>query len=291
MNVRTISLAVLACLSLLLASCGGSPSPAPQTPDYSAIQGNWRIVGQHSFPSFPTSTTYIGLTLVVSGSTINARGQITVPCSQSSSAVGFPFLAIGQIASDGTFLLALPSPSPINGIQVTIQGAIPAVGASTWKGTYSVSGTASTFNVNPCTIDQNNNFTATAYPQFRGTYSGTLINIGPGTGISVVLQVSQGAPTFAHRGPQGAVNEVYIPLSGNITVTAPICSVSAPLNPGSFLVADTALMQFSASDGSTLILGSSFSDPTETTLYPVSLFVTSGQCGGIEGIGTLTLQP
>jgi len=268
----------------LLASCGGSPTPVQQAPNYAALQGNWYLFGQNSFASGDsTSASYIGLAIGVSGNTIYASGDASVNCSQPGSGIGGGISAIGEIAADGTFTLTDTS-NTLNSIQYTIRGTVPLNGSATWQGTYSLFNSASTIG---CTFNQSGEFTATAYAAFRGNYTGTLA--GPHNGGPVVFQVSQGEPSFSFVGPFNS--PVFsIPLSGTITVSGSPCFTSGTFTNTGSISGDSFNISISMNDGSTLRAFGWLADPSEGALKFEGT-IENGLCSQQSLGGTLYLQP
>ena len=269
---------------------------APQTPYYAALQGNWLVTGQSDSPGFPTPSqiNYIGLTIVMKGNTVEARGKVFSFCAEGRGGGGFPILASSPIAPDGSFSLSAPGPISLGSIQISIQGLAPANGATSWSGTYSIFGNVSILNI-PCTFNSGGSFTATSYPTFQGNFAGTLTASNTGSGprpaFSVTLQASEGAPMFGLPGTQGTVEEVYMPLKGTVTVSGASCSITGTLDSTSIGFADEIDAHVPMSDGSTLILDGIFSDPTESILFPVILSDTNSQCVSSSAQGSLALQP
>lgn len=289
MQLRKLILSLVPILSLLIVSCGGHSTSAPQTPDYSALDGNWRLLGQSSSPVFPPQDNYyIGVAIDVVGNTIYARGEVFASCSQGSSSIGSSISATSPIAADGSFLLT-DSMFPLNTLQYTIRGNVPPSGASTWQGSYTLFNSLSSTG---CTISESGTFSATAYVPFHGTYTGTLNELGSGTGMSVAFQVAQGAPTVAYVGPQN-LPDMYIPLTGAVTVTGSPCFTSGAIVNGtdSLLFGDSFLVWVSMNDRYTLQLSGKFANPSEATLQPFVGLVQNGQCANTIFNGKLTLQP
>ncbi|HKN21549.1 MAG TPA: hypothetical protein VJX73_09035 [Terracidiphilus sp.] len=174
------------------------------------------------------------------------------------------------------------SAEPIDSIQYTITGKLPAPGASTWQGTYTIVNSPSS----TCVFNFSGSFTATAYPTLNGTYAGTIDGSGLGSGISITLKVSQDEQTL-EQSMNGAVT--YIPLSGTITVTGSSCFTSGTIVNGqvSQIDADTFMMWASMNDGSTMEIHGWVSDQTEATLTPVDVVIKNGACANAFGSGTL----
>ena len=284
MNVRALSRTILPILCVCTTAC--SASFINQGTNQRVVGSNWRLIGSGSAPGAQPSNPYIGLAIGVSGNTLYAAGADFVPCSQGSSAIGESIGGSTQIASDGSFdlnNLAIPQ----NSIQYSIHGKVPQAGSSSWQGTYTLTSPAN----NSCVFSDSGSFTATAYPPFQGTYAGKVDGQGLGSGVSLTLDVSQGAPILSPTGPH-AVASFRLPLTGTISVSGSTCFTSGTFESksNSAVMGDQFMIAASMSDGSTAEIRGWFSDQTEKTLQPFTIAVHSGQCNGAFGSGTLTLQ-
>lgn len=284
MKDRAVLRTLLSILCLCLTAC--SASFINQGTNEAVVGANWRLIGAGSAPIGIPSGPYIGLALGVSGNKLYASGVDLVPCSQGSTAIGAGIGASTQITSDGTFTLNNSS-IPQDSIQYSIQGKVPQAGSSTWQGTYTLSNSGST----NCTFNNSGSFTATAYPPFQGTYSGAIDSQGLGTGVSLSLNVSQGAPIVSATGPH-TMPSFRLPLTGTVSVSGSACFTSGAIasESNSGVGGDQFMIFASMSDGSTAEIRGWFSDQTEKTLQPFSIFVHNGQCDGDFGNGTLTMQ-
>lgn len=281
---RAVSRTLLSILCVCLTACGASFTN--HAGNETVTGGNWRLVGTGSAPGAIPSGPYIGLALGVSGNTLYASGTDLVPCSQGSSAIGSHMSGSTQIAADGSFELNNAS-IPQDSIQYSIQGKVPEAGSSTWQGTYTLTNSGST----NCTFNYSGSFTATAYPPFEGTYSGTINSQSLGSSVSLTLDVSQGAPIVSSTLPQ-TLPTLRLPLTGTISVSGSTCFTSGTFNSNasSGVGGDQFMVNAAMNDGSSAQILGWFGDPTEKTLQPFTILVHNGQCNGGFGSGTLTLQ-
>src|ERR1700761_6820816 len=136
MRPRNILLPLLLSSSIFLTSCSQPSVKSLAAPSYTAINGNWHIAGQPgNLPLPPVQSPLLTFAMGVNGNTLYAMGNVGVTCAGGRAAVGGGMPLIGQIATDGTFTLS-NSDEPSDTIQITIQGEVPADGATTWTGNY-----------------------------------------------------------------------------------------------------------------------------------------------------------
>jgi len=249
----------------------------------SALNGNWHIAGTAFFQQYPLLT----LALVVSGNTVYGSGDVGVDCSSRGFGIGSSLSVTGQIASDGSFLLT-NSASPLDSIQVAIQGKVPAEGSKSWAGSFTLTNAATQ---TLCIFNVSSDFVATAYAPLDGTYDGTLAGQGLGSGIGVTTQLSQGAFTsFPRRSPLPPI--YYIPLSATITVSGSPCFTSG--TPSKDFVnsigGNSFDLSYAMNDGSTLLVNGWFTDSSESILQLEVVTVIGGQCNGADYSGKLTRQ-
>jgi hypothetical protein len=300
MNIPKLGVAVSSLLVLAFTACGGTPA-APKAQDYSAIEGNWHLTGQGSFPDNLSQAPVLTLAIGRSGNTIHATGYTIVPCSQSATWLGGQLKGVGQpisgdIAVDGTFLLTNAS-DPLSPIQFAIHGNAAPTGSSSWSGTYTLSNAPS--SLLRCDFNLSGIFTATAYPPFHGTYSGTITGTGFESGTPITLQVAQGEPTIVPGGQllfSGLtfLTRFYIPLSGTITVSGSPCFTTGTFasDGNSTLAGNRFTILATMNTGTPVFLTGLFSDQSETTLASVQLDVMDarGSCANAFGNGSLVLQ-
>lgn len=285
MRVGKLFLRSLLFLSIGLTSCARIISSSD-----SPLDGNWHIAGEEGNRILPPlQSPLLTFAIGVSGNSIYANGNVGVICSSGTGAEGGSMQLTGQIASDGTFLMS-NSNEPLDSIQITIQGKVPAPGSTTWSGNYTV--TSGSTAVVGCTFNLSGNFVASLYPPLNGTYSGTITGQGLGSGITVTTEITQGAFTSAKFSPS-APSFYFIPLSATISVSGSSsfttgATTAIQLLPGSSSVGGNAFeLTFLMNNGSTLTLFGWFSDPSESTLQIEGPLSTSGN---LFGSGTLTRQ-
>jgi hypothetical protein len=276
-------------LPLLLMSIGLTSCGRIIQASYAALDGNWHIAGEQGNQILPPLQSPL-LTFAIGGSgdTVYANGNVGVICSSGSSAIGGGVELTGQIASDGTFLLS-NSAFPLDSIQITIQGKVPAPGSTTWSGSYTVTNGPTAIG---CSFNLSGDFVASLYPPLDGTYSGTITGQGLGSGITVTTQITQGTFTSITLSPS-ARTIYFIPLTATITVSGSSSyttgtTTASQLLPGSSSIGGNSFaLTFLMNNGSTLTLSGWFSDPSESTLQIEGPLSSSGS---VFGSGTLTRQ-
>ena len=271
---------------LLLLSFGLTSCVQPSLKSYAAIDGNWHIAGtEGTFGVLPAQSPLLTFAIGMIGNNIYASGDAGVNCS-NGGAIGGSMSLAGQIASDGTFLLS-NSAVPLDSIQIAIKGTIPAEGATTWSGSYTVTNAASETS---CSFNVSSDFVADLYPSLSGTYSGTLTGSGLGSGITVTTQITQGAFTSAVVSPTVSPT-FFTPLSATITVSGPPSLSSGTTTSSQIPVesnrvtGDLFALTYLMNDGSKLDLSGSITDSAGT-----SLKVIATPFSGINGSGILTRQ-
>jgi hypothetical protein len=285
MNAKKLFLLPLLLLTLCLASCVQNASRS-----YTAINGNWHIVGAQDLSPRPLLTLAIG----ASGNAVYATGDVGVNCANNGGGVGGSLSMTGQVGSDGTFVLS-NSAFPLNTIQVSVTGKVPAEGSTTWMGSYAITNAASDTT---CTFNQSNSFVATAYPPLDGTYTGTIAGQAPNPNITLSAQITQGSPTFDQT--LSPMQQGFrIPLNGTIAVTGSPCFTSGTTTAGATgapslpvegsIDGEVFSLTYLMNDGSELQLLGFLADPTESTLNIQIAHVFGGNCDGtIPGSGTTT---
>lgn len=253
-----------------------------------ALEGNWHIAGQlGNAPLQLVQSPLIAFSMGVSGSTVYANGSIDVTCT-NGGAIGGSMYLTGSIASDGTFTLTNAS-EPLDSIQITIHGKVPAGGATAWSGSYTLANASDT----SCAFNQSSSFVATLYPPLNGTYSGTITGPGYGSGITVTVQISQGQFTSASA-PRSSAPTFFIPLSSSISVVGSSSYTSGSTSAmGMPMLTDGVAgnyfgLDYTMNDGTSLFLVGWFSDSSESTLQ---VQLDSGlSTSTISNICTLTRQ-
>lgn len=209
----------------------------------------------------------------------------------NGGAIGGAIELTGQIASDGTFVLSNAS-EPLDSIQVSIRGTVPADGATSWPGSYTITNAATETG---CTFNDSSSFVAGLYPPLNGTYAGTITGPGFGSGINIAIQITQGTFTSAMLGSRSPA-VFYTPLSSTITVSgSPIfTSGTTTTNPAPALAGsingNAFNLNYVMNNGSALALSGLFTDSSESTLQVVLLPAFGSTGSGGSNICTLTLQ-
>lgn len=293
MCYRKSFVAACSLLGLTLVSCGGTAS-VPKTPDYSTIVGNWHLTGQSSAWSSTDPDPYLGAAITENAGSLYAHFIASVHCTQGNggfSSTGNAALDMtGKIASDGTFALSNASSGALlPSVQLTVNGVIPSAGSSGWQGSYELKMSPAS---SLCTYNGGGSFTATAYPQFIGTYAGTIQNSGLGSSVSISLKVTQLAPAITLVEP-AATPEVNLPVSAAVTVSGSSCFTSGTNQSvmGGGVAGDSFNMLLQMDDGSTMSISGSFADATEAALQPAGIRIQGGKCAGAVASATLARQP
>jgi hypothetical protein len=272
-------------MTALIVGCG-SPMPVVGSNADSALAGNWNLVGTGAFNSSPS----ISLAVFVSGNQVTATGNEFLACTTGGG--GGSVSLSGQIAADGSFQLVEPATltMTLNGstVQLAISGRVPAVGSSTWSGTYA-------FTVTPtvgCIASQSGTFTAAAIPAFTGTYTGTLAQGVSGPSIGASLSVTQGAATVSSFPVLGSFQN-YLPLTGTIAVTGISCFTHGTVstNAISEIEGDHVYMIFTMDDGSELFVVGSFLGTDDSSVQVTGLDSSQSLCSSNTGyFGTIVRQ-
>ena len=285
MNLRSKLLPALSfAVSVALTSCGTTTGHAPISG--AALNGNWNITGNRQLKQYPLLST----TLTVAGNQITGQGDMFIECGNGIGGGGTVSFT-GQIAANGTFHLTqppLPIQSPPSSFQVTIDGSLPSAGSTTWSGTYTI-----TASIGPTcqNLNQAGSFKATAFQPIHGTYAGPIGGIALGSAASMSTQISEAAPiTLNHA--NGTTSTLY-PLSATISISGSPCFKSGTTGGNTFpneVSGDLVILDFTMDDGSQLHMDTWMTDTSETTLEPVSLVVSGGQCTNKAGSSVLTAQ-
>lgn len=275
MNLRSKSLSALAfVVSVALTSCGTATAPVSTA----GLNGNWNLVGDRALSQYPLLST----TLTVNGNQITGEGYVDIRCQAGLGlGVGGTMAFSGLIATDGTFHLAVPS---LDSTQVMIDGRVPAKGSAGWTGTYTITSTA-------CSGSQTGSFTATIFQPINGIFAGQIGGIALGSGTSMSMQVSEGIPVvFQHA---NGTTSTYYPLSATISINGSPCFKHGTTTGNAFpneVMGDFIILDFTMDDGSQMHMDAWMTDTSETTLNPVSLIVSGGQCSNKASTAVLTAQ-
>ena len=277
---RAIRLALIFIVSNVLFGCGTVVLPVYTSP----LIGNWNIAGNSALGQYPL----LSLAVFVNGNQITASGFVAVQCTNQGGGVGSTISLAGTIATDGSFQLAEPSSPLPGGTQVVVSGTVPAQGATTWSGSYSIIDASST----NCVFSQTAPFTAAALAPFDGTYAGpaTFSPNAPGN-VSFSIVVSQGAVATAQH-LSGPVS--YLPLTATITVSGSPCFTHGSTAVNTFgadeIQGDFSFINFAMDDGSLVLFNGMFASPDESAINPAEFSVSGGKCNQETFNATLTRQ-
>jgi hypothetical protein len=214
--VRAIGLRSL--VLLFVCAAGFSHAQGAAGPDAAALIGNW-----HVFGSTDPKSSGASVSIYADGDRIYGSGTYNILCRNGGN-VGGGFVVEGAISSGGTFIL--DSPKYIEDesrsgeeTKITIGGEIPGAGESTWAGTYSIA------RIGPDGPDEHcpalsGDFVAARYAPPSGTYSGTIVGPGFGSGTPVTLDLR---PSGAHCYPNmntdtGSQKVCFSSLQGSLTL-------------------------------------------------------------------------
>jgi len=271
-----------------------SAQDAPK--DYSALKGNWHLTGGWEETQQEPRLT---LSMGVDGNKIYGDGDLQVP------GCGLSFSVIGQIASDGTFVLSIPKPTRAQAEDSTfpslsISGGVPAQGSMEWTGSF----TASSMGNVKCP-KLSGDFVASQLPQLDGTYSGTIpSHVGgsaTGTSLNISVNMKQGIFTSTDEGefslpelsPAARMSH-YLPLTGTITVSgftdlpSKEITASAIADHHSRMQGDQFILYFRLEGGSTMMLTGSMTDSSERAVRALLSYRDKNPDTTVGGMGILT---
>ena len=286
----------LVCVPFVFFSCLCLASPAQGAPeDYSVLNGSWDLAGGWEAPQQEPRLT---LSIGVDGNNVYGDGDLQVP------GCGLSFSVVGQIASDGTFVLNIGEPVGVRADNNTfpslsIRGRVPAQGSTEWAGSFNTSSMGNGECPRP-----SGEFVASQLPQLEGNYSGTIpsfVGSAPGTPLSISVNMTQGISTSTDEGessspevsPAARVSH-YVPLSGTMTISgfsdvpSQDITLRAVEDHNSRMQGDEFILFFRLGDGSLMMLTGSKADPSgQTVLASISYF---GKDQGllVSGMGNLT---
>jgi hypothetical protein len=277
-----------------------TPTSPPQSSiPSSALNGNWYIAGNRMKKQFPLLSIY----LHVDGTQIIGHGWVQAVCLNDARYGGGGNLSLnGEIAPHGLFTLKT---GPRNTLQVEISGQVPAEGATTWSGEYTLTGDIS----HECpSYRQTNSFTATPLVALNGTFSGSLkihyFQSAPATStdpegsqVHFSITVAQGAAA-SQRLKTGGVH-FYLPLTGTIQVKGSSCFSHGQADPLTYsthgsvpsrystLGGDALDLWFAMDDESQVNVIAVFADPDASALSIINARVIGGKCDHQSFLGTL----
>jgi hypothetical protein len=249
-----------------------------------ALDGNWNIVGTGALNS--TGYPSLAFSLVAHGEQLYASGDMAVSCGPTGGGGGSITLT-GQIAADGSFQLTQLAPTGVtldgSFINVVVNGTVPAPGATSWSGSYSMQNAAGTTG---CVTNNSGTFTAAPFTPFTGTYAGNLS--GTQSSIPFSFTVTQGAPA---EFTTGLGMQYYLSVTGTVSVTGIPCftqgsAIGSALNQ---VAGNNVQLDYQMTDGSELIFSARLASVQSAMLDVVSVAILGGQCNGFYS-GTLARQ-
>lgn len=212
MQARKLFFLPLILLGLCLA-CVAQDEPQPSK----TIEGNWHLTGGWDPLKLPSLAFAIG----VRDSTVYGRGNLQANCSGKNGTTNAYLTVEGQIASDGTFVLASSKESSVH---VAIRGKLPVEGSTTWEGSFRAFASASPPEGlaadHTCTFDVSGNFIAEAYRAFKGIYGCTVTSKSIGADLKVTTEITSGDLASVAWSPPHPFF-YYIPLNATVTITGP----------------------------------------------------------------------
>jgi hypothetical protein len=278
-------------LFLMLAGLSGFAQSGPDIVSNPPLNGNWNITGNRQKKQFPLLSMHIH----VNGAKVIAHGDVEVRCpSDPRNGGGAKGGGLaGNIMPDGSFTLRNSS---VDTTHVEIRGQVPAQGAATWNGEYTLTRAASP---NCPLYQETKSFTATPLATLNGTFSVSMqmryfeppppSYAGPESyQAKFTITITQGA-VVSQRLNDGGFH-FYLPLAGTIHVKGLSCfshgfadsgvdsAHGSARSPYSSLRGDYAVVRFAMNDESQLTVQAVFADPNESALSVFDARVTGGKC-------------
>jgi hypothetical protein len=263
---RTLGLAVIPFICLVLTGCGGEIIRPVPPPDVTTGTGNWFIYGYYK----------VGVAIApysFGGSIVNNNGQLSGffhidQICFDSGATDVPYTG----AVDSKNNVSITS-STVAGQVLKLTGTLSADGSALTQANFSITG-GCTGNITSATIPNGpgTEFATTAYrvPELTGGWTAVA-----GRPLNISEQLSQAKASDGHG---------YYALSGTVSVQGSPCFTHGVLQPPSFVSGTLGHERIAMDDGSvidaTLVLGYG-EDPSakpELTLDPGT--ITGGQCNG-----------
>lgn len=280
---RAVQCVLLGVAAFSLAGCGPVVDYGALQPE--ALEGNWNLVGD-SRADVPVG---LSVGLAVSGSQVSGQGFLETTCGSGGGLIGAAggnFAVSGQIAADGTFVLELFNPGPVNGNTMEIRGHVPAAGSAGWSGSYSFAKPGTT-----CGTGASGSFTATRMgPLHDAPFAGTLAQANvTGKSVGLTLDLSEGKTASA---PHAGGTYYYLPLTGTLSVSGTSCFTAGTVtaNPLSMIGGYFVTLDAQMNDGSRVLVNGIADDVTEGKFHAVLMSVLSGPCAGQAFEGTLSRQ-
>jgi len=281
MTERRTALAALPFLfCALFTGCGsGGIPPSTTVPPVTTGTGNWLITGYYEVSS-NLPPYYIGKSLDIGGSLIDANGQLTGVFHINSSCFGSYATDVPYTGTlDSKNNLSITS-SPVDGQILTLQGVLSSDGSILSRASFAVKGGCSgsivgtTSNNGPGAEEMT---TAERIPSLTNTWTRGVIDSGP----AISEQPAQASAPDMHGD---------YALTGTVTAQGSPCFSQGTLQPGSFVSGDAGQEHILMDDGSTInatlqvdygIYGAT--DHLKPQLYLVGT-ITGGKCNGPIGI-------
>jgi hypothetical protein len=275
--------------ALAAAAQSGAPSQGvPTSPRIAAspLDANWQITGNREHKQYPL----ISMAIHVDGKQVTAAGDRFMACPTSpTTGGGGNFSLTGEIDPDGSFTLQThQTPHPGKpAAQLTIAGKVPAVGATSWDGNYTITGE---HEVPACSLDQAGAFTASRLAPLPGTFSGPLTLGFTGKMFKFKITVEQGE-FVAHERKVRPVY-MYLPLVGTIAAEGSPCFKNGTAAAGTYntVQGDLATLRFEMDDESELSVSAVYTNPEEAALLVQGAWVKGGKCDKQAFGGTLLRQ-
>jgi len=286
----------LVCVPFVFFSCLCLASPAQGAPeDYSVLNGSWDLAGGWEAPQQEPRLT---LSIGVDGNNVYGDGDLQVP------GCGLSFSVVGQIASDGTFVLNIGEPVGVRADNNTfpslsIRGRVPAQGSTEWAGSFNTSSMGNGECPTP-----SGEFVASQLPPLEGTYSGTIpfsVGSAPGSPLSISVNMTQSIPTSMDGGDSSSPEvspatrlSHYVPLKGTITISgftdvpSQDITLTAVEDHNSRMQGDEFILFFRLEDGSLMMLAGSKTDSSGQAVLASISYFGKDQNLIVSGMGNLT---
>lgn len=281
-------LLVFSLLSIIGAAYGQdagltSPPPTQSSDINSPLNGNWHLTGIDSQEMGRSKFPFLAFFIKAEGHQLYGFGEVRADCDTMGGNFVSTVYLVGKVGPDGTFEVYEPHNDPAyasGSTQLIIHGAVPAPGATAWRGTYTLKSSPTRAN---CLFEHSAAFTAKKYPPFTGTYSGSIAGKAIGAHATATIQVTQGEPVLYSR------HFWFIPLNGQITVAGSSCfsTGTATSDRSNNIEGDEARLHFLMDDKSVLDLSASpFAEPKKSTVW-IRVSVKGGQCDHASADGIL----
>jgi hypothetical protein len=170
------------------------PPPAKAEDFSSPLNGTWHITGVDSRDPGRAKSPFVALSIEADGDQLYGKGVAKADCSNAMGNGGGGLVLAGKIAPDGSFEAHFSPRYGDSVVQFTIHGTVPTPGGEAWSGTHTLKNPQNPTARANCFYDESAAFTATRYPPFTGTYSGTIGGKAFGAHPTVTIQVVQGDP-------------------------------------------------------------------------------------------------